>query len=621
MSPLEDPSLSPLPPPKVNTRRNTMAASALDGGQLKMIRRSARVIAKKTEWECEDMPPPSPISTKRAMSVKKSTAKKPLRKTLVCGDDEEHFNAAKSPPKVAQLNFVSAPRPNESDEDTANETPVIPQPSEVLNESSGEKKNGTFEISKENMNDVSGVDLLTEDETDSLPSISMLGAQLKASKIQSSDSETENLLSVSALGAVRHASESDQENLAAAAKPKTKTASKSSITVAAKKKSRSTRKTLVVSRDTDGASTDDAIIDSPKAPKTSEDDRSNNEKNKTAPVETSLQPAEAVNDEKKNGTFDVSKENVNADVSGTNLLTEDESDAEEKQNLPSVSMLGIGPKKNKTAEIANSDSEHENLPSVSMLANASIKKVKKEHRNNTRISIVDLTDSPAVKKTGPTNEMTTDDAESAVTAKVNDKTFSPVESTASVQSATSILLTLPAAEKSTKNPNPSKLHTPLKRKSPRLSNGPSKRPLTSAKKKCLLSMAKEAIAERKSNKQVAFNSPSTDRTRTPKRGLSMGIKKTPYRLPAEGNFFFTKLSIYSKSLIIPLYCAVNTSNENEEPKTSNAGVAPKTPTAGVAPKTPGKMPDFSKMHQKLFANMESLDSAVIRVDERAKELM
>lgn len=56
--------------------------------------------------------------------------------------------------------------------------------------------------------------------------------------------------------------------------------------------------------------------------------------------------------------------------------------------------------------------------------------------------------------------------------------------------------------------------------------------------------------------------------------------------------------------------ATNATNENEEPTASTSG-----------PKTPGKMPDFSKMHQKLFANMESLDSALVRVDERSKELM
>lgn len=530
MSPLEDSLLSPAP--KVNTRRNTMAASALDDGQLKMVRRSARVIAKKSEWDCEDMPPPSPVSTKRAMSVKKSTAKKLVRKTLVCGDDEEHFDAPNSPPKVAEPNCVSASRPNEVGEDTANETPAISEPTEALNESSGEKKNGTFDISKENVIDVSGVDLLTEDETENLSCISMLGAQLKASQIKSSDSETEDLLSVSALGAVLHVSESDQENLPSAAKPETRKASKFSTSAAAQKKFRSTRKTLVVSEDIDAASTDEATTDSPKAAYPSEDDKSKNDGNKTAPIEMLLQPVEALNesnDGKKNGTFDISKENVDADVSSTNVLTEDESDAEEKRNLPSVSILGMEPKKNKTPEIANSDSEHEILPSVSMLGNASIRKFKKEAHNNTRISIVDLTDSPAVKKTGATSELTKDGAESAKNAGVNDKTFSPVES-----SATSTLLTLAAAEKSTNNPTPSQVHTPFKRKSPRISNGASKRPLTSAKKKCLLSLAKQAIAERKSNKQVAFNSTATDRTRTPKRGLSMGIKKTPYRLPTEG---------------------------------------------------------------------------------------
>lgn len=558
MSPLENLTVSPLP--KVNTRRNTMAARALDGDQLKMVRRSARVIAKKTEWECEDMPPPSPVSTKRAMSVKKSTAKKVVRKTLVCGDDEEHFDAPISPPKMAEPNYDSAPRPNEfGDEDATKETPAISKPIEprsnevvgdttidtppileptgVLNESCGEKKNGTFDVSKENANDVSGVDLLTEDESENLPSISMLGAQLKASKIQSSDSETENLLSVSALGAVLHSSESGEDSLPSAAKPKTKKASKISTSVAAQRKSRSTRKTLVISGDTDGASTDDASTDSSKAAFLMKDDKSNTEGNETASMETSLQPVEALNesnDEKKNGTFDISEENVNADVSGTNLLTEDESDAEERGKLPSVSMLGVGPKKIKTPELANSDSEHEMLPSVSMLANASICNLKKEHHINTRISIVDLTDSPAAKKTSAANGMAVNDAESADTGDVNDRTFSPVESSASAQSAVSTLLTLPAANKSTKNPSPSTVHTPFKRKSPRISNGASKRPLTSAKKKCLLSMAKEAIAERTSNKHVAFNSPATDRTRTPKRGLSMGIKKTPYRLPTEG---------------------------------------------------------------------------------------
>lgn len=558
MSPLENPAVSPLP--KVNTRRNTMAASALDGDQLKMVRRSARVIAKKTEWECEDMPPPSPVSTKRAMSVKKSTAKKVGRKTLVCGDDEEHFDAPISPPKMTEPNYVSAPRPNEfGGEDATKETPVISKPIEprsnnveggtkidtptvweptgVLNESCGEKKNGTFDVSKESVNDVSGVDLLTEDESDNLPSISMLGAKMKASKIQSSDSETENLLSVSALGAVLHASESGEDNLPSAAKPKNKKASKMSTSVAAQRKSRSTRKTLVVSGDTDDASTDDASTDFPKAAYLMKDDQSNSEGNQTASMATSLQPVEALNesnDEKKNGTFDISEENVNANVSGTNMLTEDESDAEEKGKLPSVSMLGMGPKKNTSPEIANSDSEHEFLPSVSMLANASIDKLKKEHHTKARISIVDLTDSPAAKKTGAANGMAVNDAESADTGEVNDRTFSPVESSAPAQSGESTLLTLPAAKKSTKNPSPSKVHTPFKRKSPRISNGASKRPLTSAKKKCLLSMAKEAIAERTSNKHVAFNSPATDRTRTPKRGLSMGIKKTPYRLPTEG---------------------------------------------------------------------------------------
>lgn len=115
-------------------------------------------------------------------------------------------------------------------------------------------------------------------------------------------------------------------------------------------------------------------------------------------------------------------------------------------------------------------------------------------------------------------------------------------------------------------------------------------------------MAKEAIAERASSKQVVFSTPAKDPTRTTNRAISMGIKKTPYKLPTEGE-----------------------SNENDELKTTAAGPktpGPKTPGPKTpGPKTPGKMPDFSKMHQKLFANMESLDTAIVRVDERAKELM
>lgn len=543
MSPMEDALPSPLPR-KVNTRRNTMAVNASESDQLvKMVRRSARVIAKKAEWDCEDMPPPSPITTTRAMSMKKSTVKKSVRKTLICGDDGENSDATNSPSIMPQSNYVSLfgeQKPIEIEDQSknmANCTLVNSLPTEASNESIGEKKNGTFDISNENLNNVSGTDLLTDDEKENSPSVSMLGAKLEASKIHSSDSETENLPSVSILGEQLHAPHTKHEKLPIFVEPKAKKTSEIPTPVAAQKKSRSTRKTVVRGEDANVVS-DEANATRFKYAFLLKDDQRNTNENASAPDETSPQPAETLNEtigEKKNGTFDISEENVN-DVA--ELLTEDESDAEEKQNLPSVSMLGTKPKKTQSPAIAKSDSENENLPSVSMMASASIRKNKNEQPINKRISIVDLTDSPAIKKNVSNNEVNAKESESIATEKVNDKTFSPVESTVSPKPGTTTWLTLPPAgtnkSKNMKNPSPLKVHTPFKRKSPRTSNGATKKPLTSAKKKCLLSMAKEAIAERASSKQVVFSSPAKDLTRTPNRAISMGIKKTPYKLPTEG---------------------------------------------------------------------------------------
>lgn len=609
MSPMEAAASSPPVPRKVNTRRNTMAANAMDGDQFKMVRRSARVIAKKTEWECEDMPPPSPYPAKRAMSVKKSTVKTSVRKTLVCGDDDEDSDAANLPSEAPRKNYVRLLSGHQSSEDEgkvenmANESSAIPDPTEAHSEST-----------VENVNDVSGTDFLSEDEQEQLPSVSMLGAKLKASKIQSSDSETENLPSVSILGA----SESKPENMSSLVPaPKTKKMPDIPVSVSAQKKTRSTRSTLVCGDD-DDLLTDDSEIQPFKCTSPSKDVQSNAEANKTAPTETSSEPAGALNEtngDKKNGTFDISKE----DMSGVNLLTEDESDAEEKHNQPSVNMLAVEPKHVKSPEIAKSDSEHESLPSVSMLATKTDRKIKHKSHIDTRISIVDLTNSPAIKKTALDKEpiKNDSDAESAATSKVNDKTFSPLESTVAPKPATSTWLALPPTgtkpSTNAKSPSPLKVHTPFKRKSPRISNGASKKPLTSAKKKCLLSLAKEAIAERTSNKQVAFSSPAKERTRTPTHPLSMRVKKTPYRPPTEGKQQTNCNLIYSKitNRVFAFAAAnANTTNENDEPTTSIAGS-----------KTPGKMPDFGKMHKKLFANMESLDSAVVRVDERAKGLL
>lgn len=583
-----------------------MAANALDGNQSKMVRRSARVNAKKPEWDCEDMlppsplktkrastvkkstvkdledmPPPSPVTTKRAMSVKKSTAKKTVRKTLVCDDDYDYDydcevfelpNFASAPPQSTSVSLFSEQQPigdEKKSENTPNEASAILEPTEAaLNESSGEKKNGTFEIEKENVNNVSGVGVLPTENA--LPSVSMLGAKLKTSTIQSSDSETDTLPSVSLLGAEVTTSDSDHEFLPSVsmlgAKPKAKKVSVIPTPVSVHKKStRSTRKT--VAGDNDGAA-GTAIVDDLNASRFQyayllKDAEPSAD---TAP-NAAAAPADALNEssgEKKNGTFEISKEHAN-DVSGVNLLTEDESDAEEQEKLDNKT------KKIQSPPIAVSDSDQEALPSVSMLVTGTDRKPKFNRTINANLPIVDLTDSPATKEPESNNKAEAIASALAVeanatTEKINDKTFSPVEtkapqksiSVAPTQPGTSTWLTLPPAgakrvPKQTKNASPLKVHTPFKRKSPRTSNGASKRPLTSAKKKCLLSMAKDVIAARTSNKQVAFSSPAKDGPRTPNRALSMGIKKTPFRLPAEGKskILFLLIKITNGLSLIP----------------------------------------------------------------------
>lgn len=568
-------------PPKARTRRNTMAVDALNGEQSKTIRRSARV-ALKSEWVCEDMPPPStPLAsaTKRAMPVKKSTAKKSVRKTLVCGDDEENFHKTDVPSDAPRKNYVSllvksppSPTIEETGEIAASEASFLPEHTEVAKESECEKKNGTFDLSDENEKDLSAVDLLTDDENENLPSVSLLGAKLKASKIQSSDSETDTSLpsgsilgakskasknrlqdsetdlpSVSILGAtptankvqlletknsssfsILAASDSETENVSAVTK--NKRASKVSSSFSAQNKTRSTRKSLASEGAGDITSNDGSntlpfkiplLETSP--PHTVADDTAQNEK--------SLLPVETVgksNEENKDGTFEVLQENSN-DVSGVNMLTEDESDVDEDPNM-----------KTKTVKTANPDSELEPLPSVSMIGTLRNKMASIEQSVDKRISIVDLTDSPAMKSNSPIREANRNTAgpvtPKEIKIKINDVTFSPKVPSVSAKPSTSKWLTLPPAgtSKNSRNPSPMKVQTPFKRKSPRMSNGASKKQLTSAKKKCLLSMAKEAIADRAASKQVAFNSPHKFRLNTPARALSMGIKKTPYRMQAEG---------------------------------------------------------------------------------------
>lgn len=544
-------------PRKARTRRNTMAVDAMNGEQSKIIRRSARV-AMKSEWVCEDMPPPSTPSasaTKRAMSVKKSKAEKSMQKTLVCGDDGENSDKTDLPSKAPRKNYVSllvnSSPMEETIEIAASAASTIPEHIEVANESDGEKKNDTFDISNENEKDLSGVDLLTDDENENLPSVSILGAQLEASKIQSFDSETENSLpSVSILGAtlkaskvqlseaknsptfnILAASDSETENwptvsmLGVDEVPKNKRASKVPTSLPAQNKARSTRKSLASEDDsTDGSNTFHF-----KIPPVLESSPPNTAADETAQNGELLRPDEAIgesNEEKKDGTFEITKENLN-DVSGVNVLTEDESDVDENPNL-----------KTKTVEVASPDSELEPLPSVSMIATVSDQMTSIEQNVDKRISIVDLTDSPAIKMNSLNGEANHIAAKSVtpqqIKIKLNDVTFSP---SVSAKPSTSKWITLPPAgsSKHSKNPSPLKVQTPLKRKSPRTSNGANKKQLTSAKKRCVLSIVKEAMADQASSKQVAFSSPTKIRTNTPARALSMGIKKTPYRVQPKGN--------------------------------------------------------------------------------------
>lgn len=450
------------------TRRNTMAAIQFEGEhQSNMVRRSARVMAMKTDWSCDEMPPPllSSPAIKRATWAEKSKANKLVRKTLVCGDDDENDaienNAS---PQAAHINFVSR-LPHQSSVDYS---PSILGPTN--------KKVVSIDASED----------------------------LFAIPFSESDAEPEEHL--------------PSENSKLSAEQEKNILSQITTPTSKQMKSRSTRNNLV-------SGVDDFVLDVTNATEEiqlSEPQRSNDvsllpdnrpsestEERENVPFEISaiMELGESLNEsdtnvEKKDGTFDISTEMANAT---NNLITEDESDAEQQQT--------------KISQMPILQPEEKNLLSVTGA-------IKKDRKKVTRTSnTIDLTiDSPVINALKKTSD-------SVATVNTNNVVLSPGHFVKSRQSDTSTASQMTPAEireKNTKNQKP--FTVAFRRNSQRLSNG-NKKPPTSAKMKCLVAMATEIAAER-SNKHVAFGNLTLNRT--PVRTTSMGIKKTPFRLQTEG---------------------------------------------------------------------------------------